>query len=245
VRINPELGTSRTDNSQLAYAGEEQTKFGIYSNHLKEFITIAKKGGVEINTVHFHTGCGYLNDSLANLQQVFERANTFIESIGTIQRVNIGGGLGVPHQKSDASLDLYKWSKIIKQSFSKDIVIQVEPGEYIMKDAGILVVEKTFTEKKKKKHYVGINAGFNIAIEPAFYGLPFEPVILERYHGKFTTYDVVGNINEALDVWYKDLVVEDLQMHKYLAIINAGAYSSSMASNHCMRGSFREVLLVS
>jgi len=245
VRINPELGTSRSDNSQLAYAGEEQTKFGIYSNHLKEFISIAKKGGVEINTVHFHTGCGYLNDSLANLQQVFERANTFIESIGTIQRVNIGGGLGVPHQKSDASLDLYKWSKIIKQSFSKDIVIQVEPGEYIMKDAGILVVEKTFTEKKKKKHYVGINAGFNIAIEPAFYGLPFEPVILERYHGKFTTYDVVGNINEALDVWYKDLVVEDLQMHKYLAIINAGAYSSSMASNHCMRGSFREVLLVS
>jgi diaminopimelate decarboxylase len=92
---------------------------------------------------------------------------------------------------------------------------------------------------------VGINAGFNIAIEPAFYGLPFEPVILERYHGKFMTYDVVGNINEALDVWYKDLVVEDLQMHKHLAIINAGAYSSSMASNHCMRGSFREVLLVS
>ena len=244
VRINPELGTSRTDNSRLKYAGEKQTKFGVYTTQLKEFITTAKKAGVEINTVHFHTGCGYLNDSLNNLAEVFKKANEFIQTIGTVKKVNIGGGLGVPHQKIDGSLDLFEWSKLIKNSFAKDLIIQVEPGEYIVKDSGILIVEKTFTERKKKKNYIGINAGFNIAIEPAFYGLPFEPVILERYHGKFMTYDVVGNINEALDVWYEDLVIEDLQMHKHLAIINAGGYSSSMASNHCMRGNFREVLLV-
>jgi len=125
------------------------------------------------------------------------------------------------------------------------MIIQIEPGEFITKDAGLLIVEKTYIEKKKKRYFLGVNAGFNIAIEPAFYGLPFEPVILERYHGKFIEYTVVGNINEALDVWFDSFLVEDLSMHKHLGIINAGAYSSSMASNHCMRGSFKEMLLLS
>ena len=90
-----------------------------------------------------------------------------------------------------------------------------------------------------------MNAGFNIAPEPANYDLPFEPVILEKFHGKFSAYKVVGNINEALDVWFEKLEVEDLSMHKHLALINAGAYSSSMSSNHCMRGEMKEVLLIS
>ena len=244
VRINPACGTSRSDNDRLQYAGDKQTKFGIYWEQLNEFIAVARREDIDIHTLHFHTGCGYLNENLPNLKKVFQEANKFIEKIGTIEHVNIGGGLGVPHQKTDHGIDLSKWASLIKESLPADINIQVEPGEYIMKDAGLLIVEKTYIEKKKKKNLIGVNAGFNIAVEPAFYGLPFEPVILERYHGKFTTYDVVGNINEALDVWFEDLLIEDLQMHKYLGIINAGAYSSSMASNHCMRGSFREVLLI-
>jgi diaminopimelate decarboxylase len=54
---------------------------------------------------------------------------------------------------------------------------------------------------------------------------------------------VVGNINEALDVWYENALLPNLGQHDYLALINAGAYSSSMASNHCMRGEFSEFLL--
>ncbi|MBM9615587.1 hypothetical protein JWJ90_14985 [Desulfobulbus rhabdoformis] len=53
----------------------------------------------------------------------------------------------------------------------------------------------------------------------------------------------MGNINEALDVWYEDALLPDLHEQKYIALINAGAYSASMASNHCMRGSFKEFLL--
>ena len=47
---------------------------------------------------------------------------------------------------------------------------------------------------------------------------------------------VVGNINEALDVWYRDAWLPELSEQDYLVLINAGAYSASMASNHCMRG---------
>lgn len=243
IRINPNCGTGRTDNERLHYAGEKITKFGIYKEQLKDFIALAKREGIEISTLHFHTGCGYLTENLANLKRVFEVANDFIERIGTVKNINIGGGLGVPHRSSDHALDLAAWSSLIKDSFPAHLNIHLEPGEYIVKDAGLLLVEKTFIEKKQKKMFVGINAGFNIAVEPAFYGLPFEPVVLERYHGKLISYEVVGNINEALDVWFEDFSIEDLTLHKNLAIINAGAYSASMASNHCLRGDFREILL--
>lgn len=245
VRINPEFGTSRSNNENLQYAGNKQTKFGIYWDQLDDFISVASKAGVVINTLHFHTGCGYLNENLDNLDKVFQASQRFINKIGTIEKVNIGGGLGVPHKSSDQAIDLSRWSSLIKKSFSNKMIIQIEPGEFIAKDAGLLIVEKTYIEKKKKRYFLGVNAGFNIAIEPAFYGLPFEPVILERYHGKFIEYTVVGNINEAIDVWFDSFLVEDLSMHKHLGIINAGAYSSSMASNHCMRGSFKEMLLLS
>jgi diaminopimelate decarboxylase len=55
---------------------------------------------------------------------------------------------------------------------------------------------------------------------------------------------VVGHINEALDVWYAGALLPDLGNQGHLALINAGAYSAAMASNHCMRGAFREFLLM-
>jgi len=54
---------------------------------------------------------------------------------------------------------------------------------------------------------------------------------------------VIGNINEALDVWYENALLPDMTGQQFLALINSGAYSSAMASNHCMRGRFREFIL--
>ena len=59
--------------------------------------------------------------------------------------MNIGGGLGVPHQIIDDPWIYSSGLSLIKNSFAKDLIIQVEPGEYIVKDSGILIVEKTFT----------------------------------------------------------------------------------------------------
>lgn len=89
-----------------------------------------------------------------------------------------------------------------------------------------------------------MDAGFNIAPEPAYYGLPFQPVPLRWQDGPCTPATVVGNINEALDIWYQDALLPELSDHHYLALINAGAYSAAMASNHCMRGGFKEFLVL-
>jgi diaminopimelate decarboxylase len=245
VRINPQTGVSRSGNEKLQYMGDKPTKFGLYKEQFNTFLSEARAHNVQINTIHFHTGCGYLNDNLNQLEHVFHSAQPFIEAIPELVNINIGGGLGVPHNKLDKPLDLVAWAKLIKKCFNKAALnIQIEPGEYIVKDAGILILEKTYQERKLNTNFVGVNAGFNIAPEPANYNLPFEPVILEKLHGKPTSYQLVGNINEALDVWFDKFEVEELSMHKHIALINAGAYSSSMSSNHCMRGEFREVILL-
>jgi len=163
-----------------------------------------------------------------------------------VQQVNIGGGLGVPHVASDQPIDLEKWAAIIKRSFTdRDLVVNVEPGDYLVKDAGLLLLGITYLEKKQQTHFLGVNGGFNLAPEPAYYNLPFQPVSL-YYNGtdQLAPFQVVGHINEALDVWSESILLPDMTEQKHLALINAGAYSSSMASNHCMRGFFKEYLLL-
>lgn len=246
IRVNPGLGVSREGNERLQYAGQAITKFGIYQEQFHEALTLAKQFNLTISRIHFHTGCGYLTEQIPQLDQVVSRCMWFVEQCDSIERVNIGGGLGVPHDAADGRLDVNAWARMLFKHFkNKPFKLDVEPGEYVMKDAGLLLLSKTYLEKKADTLFLGVDAGFNLAPEPAFYDLRFQPLPLSRPAGQQTAekVTVVGNINEALDVFYRDALMPDMRDARYLTLINAGAYSTSMASNHCARGQHREYLL--
>ena len=244
IRINPATGISRSCSGKLQYAGCGTTKFGIYTEQFESALELAARHNLTVNRIHFHTGCGYLTGELSQLDNVFSASMKFVELAGNITHVNIGGGLGVPHTRDDSRLNLDEWSGVLKKHFAHtNLHVEVEPGDYIVKDAGMLLLSKTYAEQKRDTMFVGLDAGFNIAPEPAYYSLPFEPVLVKQDDSARYPTTVVGNINEALDVWYADLPLPDMEKHDYLALTNAGAYSSSMASNHCMRGEFKEFLL--
>lgn len=244
IRINPATGIGRACNDKLQYAGCTTTKFGIYQEQFEQALELASAHGLSVRKIHFHTGCGYLTPELGQLDHVISECMKFVDAAPDVRRVNIGGGLGVPHLADDLPLDLAQWSAVLSKHFAhRKLHIEVEPGEYICKDAGLLLLGKTYVEQKRDTLFVGVDAGFNIAPEPAHYGLPFQPVPLFLSDSPLTAMHVVGNINEALDVWYENAMLPDLEQHDYLALINAGAYSASMASNHCMRGEFSEFLL--
>lgn len=244
IRINPALGVSRENNSALQYAGGVTTKFGVYREQFQEALAVARSVGLTVNKIHFHTGCGYLTPQLSQWDQVIEASLWFIDQCERVRIVNVGGGLGVPHTALDGKLDLDQWGAILKKHFGKrDVRLEIEPGEYLLKDAGILILGKTYLEQKQSTWFLGLDAGFNIAPEPAYYKLPFQPLPLSLGNETYSPLQVVGNINEALDVWFENALLPPMEEQNYLALINAGAYSSSMASNHCMRGQFREFLL--
>ncbi len=244
LRINPGMGIGRADNDKLHYAGEVTTKFGIYWQQFAQALDAAAMYGLQVSKIHFHTGCGYLTPQLGQLERIIAHCFQFIEAAKTITKVNIGGGLGVPHLAGEEPLSLEQWATVLMRQFGgRDLHVEIEPGDYIVKDAGMLLVEKTFVEQKQATTFVGVDAGFNIAPEPAYYNLPFQPLPLYYDQGSCRPQTVVGNINEALDVWYVDAPLPEMDEQKYLALINAGAYSAAMASNHCMRGPFKEFLL--
>lgn len=245
LRVNPAMGIGRAGNDKLHYAGEVTTKFGIYQQQFTEALEAAKQHNLRITKIHFHTGCGYLTAQLEQLERIISHCFSFIEAVDTVERVNIGGGLGVPHLPGEEVLDVEQWAGVLHRCFgTSGLHVEIEPGDYIVKDAGLLLVEKTFVERKHNTVFVGVDGGFNIAPEPAYYGLPFQPVPLRwEAASPCTPVTVVGNINEALDVWYSDALLPELHDHSHLALINAGAYSAAMASNHCMRGRFKEFLL--
>ncbi len=254
IRINPAMGTGYASNELLRYSGEKPTKFGIYISELEQATQLAQQYNLRIDRVHFHTGCGYLNGQLPAWEKILRECLTMIEKIPTVEAINLGGGLGVPLTAQDKQLDLAEWASHIKRVFGDtSYEINVEPGTYIVKDAGVLVLESNSVETKAGKRFVGVNGGFNLTMEPVHYKLPCEPVPCMLPNSKeewFSSANLApvtfaGNINEALDVLIEDFMAPPIEEGDLLAIINAGAYTSSMSSNHCMRGEFSEYLLLS
>jgi diaminopimelate decarboxylase len=250
--VNPGKGVSYGDSAILKYSGVDTTKFGIYREHFQEAVALAESHDLRIKTIHFHVGIGYMNPQLEIWDDIVNDCTWFVDQIAGIESVNLGGGLGLPHVISDPSLNLETWAAIIKKHFApRKVEICVEPGDFIVKDCGVLVLQVNTVERKQNVNFVGVNGGFNLAVEPTVYGLPCEPApcridpqILKNYdHSALTKVTIAGNINEALDLWAEEAYLPPVKEGDYIAFLNAGGYASSMASNHCMRGSFYERLL--
>ncbi|MBN1648073.1 MAG: hypothetical protein JW874_08575 [Spirochaetales bacterium] len=244
IRINPAAGIGRGGNDMLHYSGDQTTKFGIYIEQFGDAVSEAEKLGLKIRKIHFHTGCGYLTPQLPVLDRILDKCFAFIRRLPDLEAVNLGGGLGVPHTAEDEALDLDAWAALLHKYYAgTKLRLEVEPGDYLVKDAGILMLTVNYQEYKKDTLFTFLNCGFNIAPEPAVYSLPFEPVPLVPRKGPEQATCLAGNINEALDIWYRKIALPPLHPGDKIVLINAGAYSASMASNHCMRGDFREMLV--
>lgn len=244
LRINPQAGVAYHDH--LAYSGDKITKFGIYADRFAEALELASALGATINTLHFHVGSGYMTPDLADFDRVLTRVHQFVAQCPTVNTLDIGGGLGVPMRPEDEGLDLDPWAALIaRHARELGVKIQLEPGDYLVKDAGVLLVEVNTVEAKQGTLFVGVNAGFNLHNAYAYYDMPYAFAPLRHDpQAPIATLSIAGNINEALDVFGRDILMHRPVEGDFLAIVNAGGYGSSMSSNHCMRGEFSEYILL-
>ena len=247
IRVNPGAGTGYGDSARLTYAGARTTKFGIYREQWAEALALAARFGLKVTAIHFHVGCGYLTQQLDAWEKAVGAATGFLADLPDVTTVNLGGGLGLPHRAGEAPLDLDRWAAIIARHFNgRGLTIAAEPGDYLVKDAGLLVLSVVGIERKRDTLFVAVDGGFNLHPEPAHYDLPCEPVACvprDEDRARWQPVSVAGNINEALDLWGEDHPMPPLEEGDRIALINAGGYGAAMASNHCMRGDFEELLL--
>jgi diaminopimelate decarboxylase len=243
IRLNPGIGAGY--NERLRYAGEKPTKFGVYPDRLDEAFATAREAGMTIDTLHFHVGSGYQRDALQVLEQVLHGVARILDANPGIRRLNVGGGLGVRMTESDVPVDLARWASLIAEvTRPRGLRVAVEPGDYLVKDAGVLLAQVNTVEDKAGTRFVGVNAGLGILNLMAYYRIPYVVAPLCLRPGAATgRVTISGNINEAMDLLAEDVEVAGLQEGDFLALLNVGGYGSAAASNHCMRGEFREVLL--
>ena len=243
LRLNPGLGAGY--NERLRYAGEKATKFGVYPDRFEEAIAAAREARMPVDTLHFHVGSGYQGDALDVLDRVLEGAGSILDAHPEIRRLNVGGGLGVRMTESDTPIDLARWAAIVaRHTLPRGLRVAVEPGDYLVKDAGVLLARVNTVEDKAGTRFVGVDAGLGILNLAAYYRIPYVVAPLVVPPGtRVERVTISGNINEALDLLAEDVDVPALAEGDLLALVNVGGYGSAAASNHCMRGAYRELLI--
>jgi diaminopimelate decarboxylase len=243
LRINPQVGTGYS--AQLTYAGEKPTKFGIYPDRFDEALALARDLGLEVRGLHFHIGSGWLRSGLEVFLAALERGAALARRVPGIEYFNVGGGLGIPLQASDRGVDLDAYAQGIGRILGPlGATVFVEPGDYLAKDAAVLLVEVVTVEDKGGVRFVGVDCGFNAFNLPAIYHYHQEIVLCRAADATPTmSCTVAGHINEAGDLFAEDCRLPEVREGDVLAFLSAGGYAASMASFHCARPPAAELVV--
>jgi diaminopimelate decarboxylase len=239
IRIDP--GTGAGYNEHLHYAGDRPTKFGIELERLDDAISAAARHDLAIDTVHFHAGSGWLADGLAGFERALVRAVEAVALLRAaghdIREVNVGGGLGAPARQEERAVDLDAYAAVLARHLgSLDVTIACEPGDYLTKDAAILLGEVVTVERRRDVTFVGLDIGWNVNCSYFIYRFAQEFVVCRAAGAPRTEIvTVAGHINEAGDVFAEDYAMPPVEEGDMIATLNAGGYLQAMSMTHCLR----------
>jgi diaminopimelate decarboxylase len=252
VRINPELGAGH--HAKVITAGKT-SKFGIYEGNILKAYKIAKLAGVKNFGIHMHIGSGILKIEpfILAAEKLLSITNYIKERLGiNFKFIDFGGGLGIPYKPDEKPLDIDLFANKILGLFKKKIHecgfdeswFFIEPGRYIVCDAGVLLSTVNTIKVTPQKKFVGIDAGFNTLVRPAMYN-SYHPIIVANKLKKHETdiYDIVGPICESGDILGYDRKLPKINEGDLLAILNTGAYGFSMSSQYNSRPRCPEVIV--
>ena len=238
-----DTGQGRGHHEHVRTAGAH-SKFGIPLFELDEVRELASACGASIVGLHAHTGSGILraDNWLEIAQTLIDVAGDFPE----VRMLDLGGGLGVPEKPGQHALDMSGLDASIEEikKAYPDYELWLEPGRYLVAEAGVLLASVTQTKGKGDVRYVGINTGMNSLIRPALYGAYHEIANLSRLDAPAEeVVNVVGPICETGDKLGTDRLLPSCREGDVLLVANVGAYGFVMSSDYNLREPAREVAL--
>jgi diaminopimelate decarboxylase len=167
-----------------------------------------------------------------------------------IRHVDAGGGVGVdydPSRSFDAEAIAKRYAKSLRKAWTYESGEPVrwifEPGRFLVAHAGCLVCRVLYVKKNGRKTFAIVDGGMNDLIRPALYQAKhaIEPVTPRA--GRLRKYDIVGPVCETADFFARDVMLPPVEAGDLLAVMDAGAYGMSLASNYNARGRAAEVLV--
>jgi diaminopimelate decarboxylase len=255
LRVNPGFGHG---HSQKVNTGGVSSKHGIWHDHLQAALARVDQFGLDLVGLHMHIGSG---SDLHHLQQVCDAMAAEIERLGRdVRAVSGGGGLPVPYRAGDAELDVDAhfqcWDRARKRIEAKlghAVELEIEPGRFLVAQAGLLLSEVRATKHVGENHFTLVDAGFNDLVRPAMYGAYHEISVIAQGATSprpLRPTVVAGPLCESGDVFTQDgggnVIPRNLPEAKVgdlLVFHDAGAYGASMASNYNSRPLVPEVLI--
>lgn len=245
-RFNPGIGASGME--KLVFAGPE-AKFGMLEERLFEAYRMAREAGFNRFGIHMMTGSNILNAAYFPevAGRLFDVSARISEELGIdFEFMNLGGGFGVTYKPFEKELDVKEIARSVFEVFrEKNVSIKnlfIEPGRFIVCDAGVLLSRVTCVKNSAKK-FVGIDAGMNVLVRPAMYGSYHHVLVANKLdESDSEEVTVVGPLMENTDRLASDRLLPRIEEGDLLAVLNAGAYGFSMSSQYNTRPRPAEVL---
>ena len=247
IRVNPNVDPK---THPYISTGLKGNKFGIaHERTLATYQHAATLPGLRIVGIDCHIGsqiteeAPYLDalDRMLDLVQAIEAAGIPLE------HVDFGGGLGIQYQSEAPPSADALWAKLLEKIDARGLgnhTLMIEPGRSLVGNAGVCLTEVLYIKPGEQKNFCIVDAAMNDLPRPAMYQAFHAIVPLEhpKAQAQATVYDVVGPVCESGDWIGRDRTLA-LQAGERLAVMSAGAYCMSMASNYNTRGRAAEVLV--
>ncbi|UOA32638.1 Diaminopimelate decarboxylase [Sulfitobacter sp. DSM 110093] len=247
IRVNPDVDAKT--HAKIA-TGKSENKFGIPIARARDVYAMAAKlPGLEIIGIDVHIG-SQLTD-LAPFEQAYGKVAELTEVLRAdghnIRRLDLGGGLGIPYERSNSAPPLpTDYGAMVQRTLGHlDCEIEIEPGRLIAGNAGVLVSEVIYLKSGEGRDFLILDAAMNDLIRPAMYDAWHDIVPLNEPApgAEPRPVDIVGPVCESGDTFAKQRMMPVLGSGDLVAFRSAGAYGAVMSSEYNSRPLIPEVLV--
>ncbi|MBN1541155.1 diaminopimelate decarboxylase [candidate division KSB1 bacterium] len=250
LRINPDIDI---EGHPYLTTGKSANKFGIEMGEAKAcYLWAAKQPSIKIVGVHCHVG-----SMIRKPDPFYKSAETLAQFVAELksagiemEHIDLGGGFGVDYETvlaDQGSCWLIEpeavMEKVVPILQETGCELMFEPGRSIVGPHGVLMTRVLYTKETKGKQFAIVDAAMNDLIRPSLYGARHEVLPVMQGEGAAEPIDVVGPICESGDFLAKDYPLTPVKRGDLLAVMTAGAYGYTLASNYNTRGRGVEVLV--
>ena len=242
LRVNPNVDAK---THPYISTGLKNNKFGVaYEEALGIYEQAASMPGIAIHGVDCHIGSQITE--LSPFLDAFDRVLALVDALAArgiaVQHIDAGGGIGIAYQgETPPEFSVYAAAMRAKIA-GRDIKLVFEPGRALVGNAGVLLTKVEYLKHTEAKNFAIVDAAMNDLMRPALYDAYHDIQAVSPREGVTTNYEIVGPVCETGDFLGHDRRL-NLQEGDVLAIMSAGAYGMSMASNYNTRGRAAEVMV--
>lgn len=243
IRINPDVNPN---THPYVSTGLSDNKFGIDSSLAVDAFDLARSlPNLEVVGLNMHIG-SQITDLKPFVEATTKMAALMpkLKKAGVaIKQFDIGGGMAISYgaeRPASPKVIADALTRVLKATHCRIIV---EPGRYLVGNAGILVTKVLYTKKHGEKNFVIVDAGMNDLIRPSLYDAHHEIMCVSTDREGTITADIVGPVCESGDFFALNREIRQCERGDLLAIMSAGAYGFSMSLNYNGRRRASEVIV--